>query len=123
MKSLEHLRTYPICACNLLLDGITRKHFGEAFDEEGNHAAAGKVRPDLRESLVALLRQQSRMGRSLGTGDELWSWIDDHSGTCRAGDLLRSACEALAIVISGAIDEVATEHGLDPMNRMLLAPD
>lgn len=115
------IRGGDICACNQLLDTIARNFFGEPFDEGGRRAAAGEVRSELRESLVELLREQARTGRSLGTGDELGGWIDEHRGRHSGEDLARSACEALAIVIGGTIAPVSQEHTLGPVNRVLLA--
>ena len=115
------IRGGDICACNQLLDAIARDLLGEPFDEGGRWAAAGEVRSDLRDSLVEFLRGQARTGRSLGTGDELGGWIDEHRGRHSGEDLARSACEALAIVISGTIAEAAQEYTFGPVDRILLA--
>jgi anhydro-N-acetylmuramic acid kinase len=115
------VRGGDICACNQLLDGIARNLFGEPLDEGGRRTLAGEVRFDLRDSLVELLREQARTGRSLGTGDELGGWTDEHRGRHSGEDLARSACEALAVVISDTIAEVAQEHTPGPVDRVLLA--
>jgi anhydro-N-acetylmuramic acid kinase len=115
------IRGGDICVCNQLLDAVARDLFGQPFDEGGQLAATGEVRSDLRDSLVGLLRGQGQMGRSLGTGDELGGWIDEHRGRHPGEDLARSACEVLAIAVSDTIAEVAQRYGFSPVNRVLLA--
>jgi 1,6-anhydro-N-acetylmuramate kinase len=121
VNPVHAVRGGDICTCNQLLDAIARALFSEPFDEGGQRALAGEVRSDLRDSLVELLREQARTGRSLGTGDELDGWIDERRRGYSGEDLARSACEALAMVISDTIVKVAQEHTLDPVNRVLLA--
>jgi 1,6-anhydro-N-acetylmuramate kinase len=115
------VRGGDICACNQLLDALARQLFGKPFDEDGRRAAAGRVRADVRDSLVALLRQQARAGRSLGTGDELGGWVAGRRAHHSGADLARSACEALAVVIGETIAQVADEHEVGPLHRVLLA--
>ncbi|UCG17335.1 MAG: anhydro-N-acetylmuramic acid kinase [Phycisphaerales bacterium] len=110
-----------VCACNQLLDAIARDLLGEPFDERGRRAAAGAVRPVLRDTLVELLRGQAGSGRSLGTGDELGEWIEHHRGGYCVEDIARSACCALAIVITDTISEAVAKHYLDPVKRVLLS--
>ena len=42
-------------------------------------------------------------GRSLGTGDELFTWIDRHAPALRAEDLLATAAEAVGTAIGHAL--------------------
>ena len=120
-EDVEAIRGGDICACNQILDRIARDDLGKPFDADGQHAATGRVVPEIRDSLVTVLRSQAADKRSLGTGDELAGWIERHRPDCRGEDLARSACEALSIVITGSIDEAAGKHGLKPIDRLLLA--
>jgi anhydro-N-acetylmuramic acid kinase len=91
------------------------------MDSEGQRAASGQVNATLRDGLVRLLRGQANAGRSLGTGDELAGWIEQHRAPHRAEDLARSACEALAIAITETINDEAESLGFDGVDRLLAA--
>lgn len=108
-RAVSTIRGGDICACNQLLDGLARFLFHEPFDAAGRHAAAGQARGAPRDALVELLRTQAEADRSLGTGDELLSWIDRFHNDHRAEDLARSACDALASVIIETIRRIAAE--------------
>lgn len=103
------IRGSDICACNQLLDGLARALFDEPFDAAGQHASAGHICPAARDALVELLQRQANAGRSLGTGDEPTGWIDRFRNECRAEDLARSACDAMASVIVATVKRIASE--------------
>lgn len=93
------IRGGDICACNQLLDQLARERLGRSFDEDGRVAASGVADPAVVRSLVALLENQARTGRSLGTGDELHKWTDGVVNL-PAPTVLRSACDAIGNTIA-----------------------
>ncbi len=119
--AVNGIRGGDICACNQLLDAIARDLFEEPFDDGGQRAADGEAQPDLVDHLVGLLRGQARLGRSLGTGDEMVGWITQSRGRCSAEDLARSASDAIAAVIPATLCDAATQCGPFPVDRVLLA--
>lgn len=104
--SLSAVRGRDVCACNQLLDGLARIRLGRKFDEDGAIAATGKVIPAAMSALKQILEQQSAGGRSLGTGDELSSWISATAAQPGA-DVVRTACEAIGQTIGTAIGRPA----------------
>ncbi|GDY11386.1 anhydro-N-acetylmuramic acid kinase [Planctomycetota bacterium] len=90
-----------VCACNQILDAVARQVLGLPYDRDGRRAWAGATRRAAVDDLVERLDAQSKLGRSLGTGDELTAWIDAHSDEA-PDDLARSACAAIAAVIATA---------------------
>ena len=90
-----------LCACNQVLDGLARSVLGQAFDQGGEVALVGRVRPAPFKTLVALLSGQGADGRSLGTGDELQAWLS-RTRKIPAADLARTACAAVAQVLATA---------------------
>jgi 1,6-anhydro-N-acetylmuramate kinase len=120
-EQLPCVRGGDLCACNHLLDGLARVCLNSPFDEDGRVAAAGQVRPDLLNELMHLLRGQRQARRSLGTGDELASWVRERAGDAAAGDLLRSACAALAEAIAAGLRETIAEARLEAVEQVLVA--
>lgn len=120
-SATDGIRGGDICACNQLLDAIARAVFDQPFDAGGERAAAGRVQSALCESLRELLEAQATANRSLGTGDELESWIRQHRGKHRGADLARSACAAVAMVIAGRLDRIAAGHSGQRIDRILAA--
>jgi len=98
-KTPDRVKGADVCACNQLLDGITRERFGLPMDDGGRLSQSGVVREPLLDSLLDLIQMQQRAGRSLGTGDELADWIRANSDH-KAEDLLTTACEAIAKAIA-----------------------
>jgi len=115
------IRGGDICACNQLLDCLARALLGEPFDADGRRASAGHICPGPRDALVGLLQRQANVGRSLGTGDELAGWIERFRSECRAEDLARSACDALASVIVATIEHVASAIPATRVDTYVLA--
>lgn len=118
---LNEIRGGDICACNQVLDLIARTLFGRPFDRDGQCARAGQMRPVARDELVERLCAQARAGRSLGTGDELTEWVERHRARFSGEDLARSACDALAAVITDTIDTEAGDGPASSVDRCLLA--
>lgn len=119
--AVNGIRGGDICVCNLLLDAIARRRFNSPFDEDGRRAGSGEIQADLRDALVSLLTDQASAGRSLGTGDELIAWLNEHDAAHRPEDLARSACEAVGFVIATAVQDAARRHAPVPLRRILLA--
>ncbi len=119
--AVNGIRGGDICVCNLLLDAIARRWFNSPFDEDGHRAADGVFKLDVRDALVRLLTDLDTAGRSLGTGDEMFAWLDERSGPDRPEDLARSACDAVGFVIATAVREAARRHASVPLGRILLA--
>ncbi len=93
------VRGGDICVCNQLLDQLARERLGRPFDEDGRIAASGVADPTVVRSLDAVLENQARSNRSLGTGDELGRWIESVAGL-PVPTVLRSACEAIGSTIA-----------------------
>ena len=113
---------YDLCACNQVLDGIARSVLGQAYDDGGDIAQVGKVRPAPFKTLVALLTSQSISRRSLGTGDELQTWLG-RTHKVPPADLARTACAAVAqvIVTAAAGTDRLVLAGGGVRNRALVA--
>jgi len=121
---LEHIEGFDVCACNHVLDGVARKVLDQPFDTDGRAAGAGKSNAELTLQLQGLLTDQSADGRSLGTGDELSSWIETQSASLSPNDLLATVVGAIAGTIAGRVntfepDEVVLAGG-GVMNRALV---
>lgn len=116
---LGAIRAGDVCACNHVLDTIARRVLGRPFDANGAAAVSGQVNDDALDDLVGVFAAQSRAGRSLGTGDEVASWVGRQwkGGSGVSGPhLCATACEAIADAAWRAI----TGHGLS-VDRVLLA--
>ncbi len=103
-----------ICACNQLLDALARRLLGTPFDINGARAVRGQVHPRAHAALAAVLRAQAASGRALGTGDELGEWVTVWRGSVAPDDLLRTACEVIALVVCeriGAVERLIVAGG------------
>ncbi len=100
---------FDVCACNQVLDGVARRALGVPYDEGGRSAASGRPDPRAAAVLSAVLEEQRRSGRSLGTGDEASGWVSAFAGRLAPADLAASAVEAVARCIAGAL----VPHGPD----------
>ena len=92
-----------VCSCNQILDRAARAVLDRPFDAGGSCAMRGAVDRGASDALRALLGGQAAGGRSLGTGDEAFAWIDRYAGTLPAGDLLASASDAIGVCIGEAV--------------------
>ncbi len=103
---MHSVKGKDICSCNQLLDRIARELYELPFDPEGKNAANGEIIQTAFENLHKLLVRQAESGLSLGTGDELSEWFRELKDYCSPNDILRTATEAIAAVISrrGPVD-------------------
>ena len=118
---VDAIRGGDVCAVNHILDAVARRTLGVPFDQDGRHAAAGHVHDDALDDLLGVLAAQRAAGRSLGTGDEVASWIGRQwrGGAGVPGpDLAATACEAIAQTIARFFLDHAGAH---PPARILLA--
>jgi anhydro-N-acetylmuramic acid kinase len=100
---LGNVRGSDVCACNQLLDAISRLTTGAPYDKDGNLAAGAVPDPAISLALAALLKRQSGSGRSLGTGDELHAWIESVRHDLTPGTLAATGCESLGRVIGARL--------------------
>lgn len=101
--TLDDVRGMDVCACNHVLDEVARRGLGSAYDEGGSAALRGTVHAEATESLIEMLTLQRGTGRSLGSGDETWSWINHWCGRISGDDLAASATSGVGKVIGRAV--------------------
>lgn len=99
-ETADGVRGFDICACNQLLDRIARETMTREFDEDGREAAKGWVDAAAGTELAKLLSESGTSPRSLGTGDESFSWLERYRSRITAQDLAATACDAIASVIA-----------------------
>jgi len=111
----DDVRGMDICVCNQLLDRAARRSLERPFDDQGEHASRGTVQAEPAEELQTILEAQTDTGRSLGSGDEAFAWLDGHAGSLRPDDLLATAAAAIGDHIGGVC------AALLPGARLILA--
>jgi len=94
---------FDLCCCNLLLDGIARNRLGTQYDTNGSCAHGGTVDSNVFDQLKNKLESQRNENRSLGTGDDLSSWVLDQSKTIETADLLATVAAAIGSVIQESV--------------------
>lgn len=121
-ERLGTIRGGDVCVCNQLLDRIARERLGVAFDADGERASAGRVDAAACERLVAMIRPR-HAGRSLGTGDESFAWVDETRASLGGDDAAATACDAIGRVIAESLRGVETVllAGGGARNRTLAA--
>ncbi len=97
-----------VCACNHVLDTVSRAALHQPYDEGGGHALAGSVDPEALDGLLAILNEQSMSGRSLGTGDEVSGWIEAHLTRVKPNDLAATACAAIGRAVAESVRDAET---------------
>jgi anhydro-N-acetylmuramic acid kinase len=97
------VRGMDICACNQVLDAVARIALGRPYDESGRAASVGTVHAEACAELTSMLAAQRRARRSLGTGDELVSWVASRSPLLAPEDLAATAATAVAAAIGDAL--------------------
>lgn len=102
--ALDDIRAFDICACNQLLDRIAQTAMNRPIDHDGQTALTGTANPAAAASLSSIFA--ARAGRSLGTGDEAWDWIERHRTSLSPADLAATACHAIANRIADSIGPV-----------------
>lgn len=103
--SVADVRGMDVCPCNHLLDRLAQALFGAPYDADGARASAGSVHAPARDDLLARLAalvEEAPGRRSLGTGDELETWLEAWRATAKPEDLAASACGAIAAMIARA---------------------
>lgn len=98
-RPLDQISGGDVCVCNQLLDALARRCLDRPIDFDGRAALGGHPREPAVSSLLQRLERQSAAQRSLGTGDEIFDWIDEQHGAGSPSDLARSACVAIARTI------------------------
>ncbi len=112
-----------LCACNHILDFIARSYLRVPYDHDGARAMQGDVQEHLLRDFVSALRGQAAQGRSLGTGDELTSYIASLASRVAPNDLAATACHAIAQTAREAVPrsrDCALLAGGGVKNRVLL---
>ncbi|MBN8596532.1 MAG: anhydro-N-acetylmuramic acid kinase [Planctomycetes bacterium] len=99
-QSAGAVRGFDICVCNQLLDRIARETMGREYDEDGREAAKGRVDTSAGTELARSLCESGTNRRSLGTGDESFSWLKRYRSRLTPQDLAATACDAIACVIA-----------------------
>lgn len=92
----EHVRGRDVCACNHVLDFIAREYLRMPFDKDGAMAMQGAVQQNVLHDFARVLLAQASQGRSLGTGDELTTYVRSLGARLSAVDLAATACNAIA---------------------------
>ena len=97
--SINDIRGFDVCCCNLLLDSIASERLGKPFDKDGGLASQGEVDGVLYEELSELLSSQHHNKQSLGHLDDIGlltrRWKDVPSK-----HLAATACAAIGDCIS-----------------------
>lgn len=110
-RGTEGIRGADLCACNQLLDRAASRLLGVPFDEDGRAARSAAPDPEVADSLAALLGAQGLEGRSLGTGDEAWSWLDRHASAAtddlQRRRLLAGICAGVGAAIAAGCRRLA----------------
>ncbi len=100
----DDVRGFDVCACNHVLDEVARRSLRAPYDKDGAAASAGSPHAEAADQLATILTRQAAGGRSLGTGDEAATWIEQWGGAvARPEDLAASAVEGVSQVIVQAI--------------------
>ena len=100
--SINDIRGFDVCCCNLLLNSIASERLGKPFDKDGALASQGRVDGVLYEELSALLFSQHHNKQSLGHLDDIGlltrRWKDVPSK-----HLAATACAAIGDCITKSV--------------------
>jgi anhydro-N-acetylmuramic acid kinase len=122
-RAAEAITGGDVCAANHILDTIARRTLGQPFDADGQAAMSGHVHDDALDDLMSVFATQRKAARSLGTGDEVTSWIGRQwkGGAGVSGpDLCATACEAIGATIARWLMDRVTEPSHAP-ERIIVA--
>jgi 1,6-anhydro-N-acetylmuramate kinase len=121
-ERLSTIHGGDLCVCNQLLDRIARERLSVPFDTDGVRAATGRVDAPAREKILAMIRP-GPSGRSLGTGDESFVWVEQTRTTLTGEDAAATACDAIGLVIAESLRgaETVLLAGGGARNRTLAA--
>lgn len=92
-----------ICACNLILNQLSRHFFNKPYDEDGKLGLQGKLNLTLFPFVSHMLKSQSDRKKSLGTNDDDAQQIIKKSEKIPPHDVLRTVCCAIAEVIASRV--------------------
>jgi len=106
--AIGEIRGADLCACNQLLDRAARRVLHTPFDLDGVAALAGRVDESSRMELERTLDAQRRAGRSLGTGDEAFAWVDRAADSLAPNDLMATAVSAIGAVVARGVLALAS---------------
>ena len=112
----DTVRGFDVCACNQVIDAAARTGIGAPYDGGGTAALNGSIDESALADLTKALIGQAEAGRSLGTGDEAWRWVEHWRPKLIGDDLCATAAAGVAGVIVQAIDRM--ELGEDSLIAM-----
>ncbi len=98
---------FDVCACNHVMDAAARAALGAPVDRGGEAALRGEADARAGEELGEVLRVQRSGRRSLGSGDEACSVVEEWRGRLGPEDLLATAAEVVGRTIGEAIADRA----------------
>lgn len=110
-RHVAAIRGADLCACNQLLDRAARAVLDRDFDEGGAAAGSG-TRQERAFAELSTLLAPGAGGRSLGTGDELFGWVDRHRGHMTPADLLATAADAVGSAIGSALAKGGVQEAI-----------
>ncbi len=105
----KRFRGADLYACNQILDAVARAALGSPYDTDGAAASRGQTDPAAAESLRRLLRAQSELGRSLGSGDECAEWITSLAVSLSPDNLAATAAHSVGRTIRDRVNELAPD--------------
>lgn len=105
-EGLTQVRGGDLCVCNQLLDRLARTRLGMAFDPNGTQALRGQIHADARDALLLHL-ERTGTGRSLGSGDEAFGWLDTHAQGLQPVDACATACDAIGAFLAARLPDAS----------------
>ena len=97
---------FDVCACNQVIDAAARAGIGAPYDGGGTAALNGSIDESAMAELAGVLKGQAEAGRSLGTGDEAWRWVEHRRPKLIGDDLCATAAAGVASVIVQALERM-----------------
>lgn len=107
-KTQGRVQGGDICACNLLLNQLSKYFFNQEYDKDGLIALSGKVEDTLFKFLIEIFNQQAQRHKSLGTNDDLFYETIQFSEHISPENILRTVCCVIAEVIARQIEDAVT---------------
>ena len=97
---------FDVCACNQVIDAAARAGIKAPYDGGGTAALNGSIDGAALEELTEALAGQSAQRRSLGSGDEVWHWVEHWRPKLIGDDLCATAVAGVARTIAGSIERL-----------------
>lgn len=104
--TIDDIKGFDLCCCNLILDTIARDRLHEPYDTYGQTACAGIVNDEFANWLISTLQTQHVEGRSLGTGDNIGHQVSQEGKHLSTADILATATYSIGEVISDCTKDV-----------------